>query len=804
MPDTKKIIKRQMFPLLTLRGITVFPYMTMHLDVGRVKSVRAIEEAMRQHQLVFLVTQTDASVEVPDTSDLYTVGTIAKIKQVLRLPGDAIRILVEGVSRAEIAEFLQEEPYFVAEVCEKVYITEKQNSREMEALTRNLISTFEEYINLNAKMNPEILNGIIEVKNSGELADIIAGNIVLSVEDKQAILSEFDIKGRIEKLIACLIKEIDILEIEKNISTKVKQQIDQVQKEYYLKEQMKAIQSELGDKDGIAGEVKEYKEKLEKLNPPDEVREKVEKELDRLLKMQSGSAEGSVIRNYVECVLDLPWNNKTEDVIDLKKSKEILDEDHYGLEKVKDRIIEFLAVKKMTNSLSGPILCLYGPPGVGKTSIARSIARAMNRNYVRVSLGGVKDEAEIRGHRKTYIGSMPGRIINAMKQAGSKNPLILLDEIDKMSSDFKGDPAAAMLEVLDAEQNTAFRDHFLELPFDLSDVMFITTANDISNVPKPLLDRMEVITLSTYTEEEKLNIAVDHLLPKQLEKHGLKKANMSISNTVINMVIDGYTRESGVRTLEREIGTICRKAARQIIEENIKKVTVTSKNLEEYLGPVKIKHDKANTCNEIGIVTGLAWTAVGGEILNIEVNTMPGVGKLELTGQLGDVMKESAKAGMTYIRSIAERLNVDQEFYKNMDIHIHIPEGATPKDGPSAGITMATAMISALTKIPVKKEVAMTGEITLRGRVLPIGGLKEKVFAAYKAGIKTIVIPNDNLKDLEEIPENIREKLKFVPVTNMENVLKTALTENVFVRREGEPRPILEVATTMSYHSLEQ
>lgn len=804
MPDTKKIIKRQMFPLLTLRGITVFPYMTMHLDVGRSKSVKAIEEAINQHQLVFLVTQVDASVEVPTLSDLYTVGTIAKIKQVLRLPGDAIRVLVEGISRAEIAEILQEEPYFVAEVCEKVYINEKQNSREMEALTRNLISTFEEYINLNTKMNPEILNGIIDVKNSGELADIIAGNIAIAVEDKQAILTEFDIKSRIEKLIACLIKEIDILEIEKNISSKVKQQIDKVQKEYYLKEQIKAIQNELGDKDGVAGEVSEYRARLETLNPPNEVREKVEKELDRLLKMQQGSAEGSVIRNYIECVLDLPWNNKTDDIIDLKKAKEILDEDHYGLEKVKDRIIEYLAVKKMTNSLNGPILCLYGPPGVGKTSIARSIARAMNRNYVRVSLGGVKDEAEIRGHRKTYIGSMPGRIINAMKQAGSKNPLILLDEIDKMSSDFKGDPASAMLEVLDAEQNNTFRDHFLELPFDLSDVMFITTANDISNVPKPLLDRMEVITLSTYTEEEKLNIANSYLLPKQLEKHGLKKTNLSISNAVLNLVIDGYTREAGVRTLEREIGTLCRKAARQILEENIKKVTVTSKNLEEYLGPVKVKHDKANSSNEIGIVTGLAWTAVGGEILNIEVNTMPGAGKLELTGQLGDVMKESARAGMTYIRSIAERLDIDQEFYKNMDIHIHIPEGATPKDGPSAGITMATAMISALTKIPVRKEVAMTGEITLRGRVLPIGGLKEKVFAAYKAGIKTIVIPNDNLKDLEEIPENIREKLKFVPVTNMENVLKVALTENVFVRKSDEPRPVLEVATTMSYHSLEQ
>ncbi|MBQ7668838.1 MAG: endopeptidase La [Clostridia bacterium] len=801
MADTKKIIKRQMFPMLTLRGLTVFPYMTMNLDVGRVKSIKAIEEAMRRNQFIFLVTQKDAANEAPSPEELYRVGTVSRIRQILRLPGDAVRVLVEGVSRAEIAEFVQEEPFYVVEVCEKLYINENSNPRESEALLRNMISTFEEYLSLNTKMNPEILPGLEGIKEPSELCDVIAGNIMLSVEDKQAILSEFDTKCRMEKLIACLIKEIEILELEKNISTKVKQQIDKVQREYYLKEQMKVIQDELGDKDGVAGEVKEFREKFDKIDLPEEVRTKVNKELDRLIKMQAGSAEGSVIRGYLECILELPWDKKTDDYIDLVHAKEILDEDHYGLEKVKDRIIEFLAVRKMTNSLNGPILCLYGPPGVGKTSIAKSIARAMNRNYVRVSLGGVRDEAEIRGHRKTYIGSMPGRILNAMKQAGSKNPLILLDEIDKMSSDFKGDPASAMLEVLDAEQNFAFRDHYLELPFDLSQVMFITTANNLDTIPRPLLDRMEVITLSTYTDEEKVNIASKHLLPKQIEKHGLKKSNISLPNSVLKQIIDEYTREAGVRTLEREIATICRKVARKILEEGVSHVAITTNNLEDYLGPIKVKHDKINSKDEIGIVTGLAWTQVGGEILSIEVNTMPGTGKLELTGQLGDVMKESAKAGMSYIRSISDKIDVDNEFYKNTDIHIHIPEGATPKDGPSAGITMATALISALTGVPVKRDVAMTGEITLRGRVLPIGGLKEKIFAAFNAGVKTVIIPKDNEKDIEEIPEKIRSKLKFVPVTKMEEVLKIALTENIF---SGKTRmkPMLEIDSTMEYHQV--
>lgn len=799
MDETKKIMKRQILPVLPLRGITVFPYMTVHFDVGRSKSVRAIGEAMRNHQLVFLVTQTDATNENPDENDMYKVGTIAIIRQILRLPGDALRVLVEGVTRAEIAEFTQSEPFFEAEVCEKVFVSGNQNKTEAEALMRKTISVFEEYVNLNQKINPEVLGKVLDIQEISQLGDVIAANITVPAEDKQLILSEFDSKTRLEKLIECLAKEIEILNLEKDISLKVKQQIDKMQKEYYLKEQIKAIQNELGDKDGIAGEIAEYRAKFKELELPEEVESKTEKELDRLQKMQSGSAEGTVIRNYLDWIAELPWNKKTEDFIDLKKAKEVLDHDHYGLEKVKDRIIEYLAVKKMTNSLNGPILCLYGPPGVGKTSIAKSIAKAVNRNYVRLSLGGVRDEAEIRGHRKTYVGAMPGRIINAMKQAGSKNPLILLDEIDKMSSDFKGDPASAMLEVLDAEQNFAFRDHFLEVPFDLSDVMFIMTANSLDTIPRPLLDRMEIITLSSYTGEEKLNIAAKYMIPKQVEKHGLKKSTISISNSVVKEIIDGYTREAGVRTLEREIATVCRRVAREILERDVSKVTITHKNLENYLGPVKVTHDKANGKNEVGIVTGLAWTSVGGEILNIEVNTMPGNGSLELTGQLGDVMKESARAGFSYIRSIADKLNIPEDFYKTLDIHIHIPEGATPKDGPSAGITMATAVISALTGIEVRHDVAMTGEITLRGRVLPIGGLKEKVFAAYRAGIKTIIIPKENEKDLEEIPENIRNKIKFVTAVSMETVLSVALVKNAFATKREE-KSILEFSGTAEYH----
>ncbi|HHV28289.1 endopeptidase La [Acetivibrio mesophilus] len=779
MSEVKKVIKKQVLPLLPLRGLTVFPYMILHFDVGRVKSIKALEEAMINNQLIFLVTQKDAKNDSPDTDDIYTIGTISKVKQLLKLPGDTIRVLVEGISRAEICEFTQIEPFFMAEVVEKIYLEEEDSSQtEIEALKRRVLSTFEEYSKLNNKVSPETVLSIMNIEDADQLADIITSNLMLKVEQKQEILNEFQTQIRLRKLLETLIKEIDIMQIERDINIKVRKQIDKSQKEYYLREQLKAIQNELGDKDGITGEVEEYKRKLEEGKFGEEIEKKVLKELDRLLKMPSGSAEGSVIRTYLDWIFDLPWNKQTEEIIDLDRAQEILDEDHYGLEKVKERIIEYLAIRKLKNDLKGPILCLAGPPGVGKTSIAKSIARALNRNYVRMSLGGVRDEAEIRGHRRTYVGAMPGRIISALKQAGSKNPLILLDEIDKMSSDFRGDPASAMLEVLDGEQNYAFRDHYLELPFDLSDVLFITTANNLDTVPRPLLDRMEVISLSSYTEEEKVQIATKYLFPKQIEAHGFKKSNLKIDESAVREIINCYTRESGVRGLERQIASVCRKVAKKLVSSNQKTVKITAGTVEKYLGTKRYRYDMANEKDEVGVATGLAWTPVGGDTLSIEVTLMEGKGSLELTGQLGDVMKESARAAMSYIRSKAELYGIDKDFYSKYDIHIHVPEGAIPKDGPSAGITLATAMVSALTGKPIRKNVAMTGEITLRGRVLPIGGVKEKVLAAHRAGIDTIIIPSDNKKDLDEIPENVRKTIKFVIAEDMETVLSTALAKS--------------------------
>lgn len=774
----KKIVKRQAIPLLPLRGLVVFPYMILHFDVGRPKSIKALEEAMLNNQLIFLVAQKDARTDSPQEEDIYKVGTISRIKQLLKLPGDTVRVLVEGVSRAEITGFIQKEPFFLVEVIEKIYLEDDLNKLELEALMRRVVATFEEYVKLSNRISPETMLTIMSIENPAQLADSIASNVVLRVEQKQEILNEFHPQKRLEKLLEVLIKEIEILEIERAINARVRKQIDKMQKEYYLREQMKAIQSELGEKDGIS-EIEEYKQRIEKANLPEEVEKKALKELDRLAKMPQGSAEASVIRTYVDWILDLPWNKSTEEIIDLKRAQEILDEDHYGMEKVKERIIEYLAVRKLKNELKGPILCLFGPPGVGKTSIAKSIARALNRNYVRMSLGGVKDEAEIRGHRRTYVGAMPGRIISALKQAGSNNPLILLDEIDKMSHDFRGDPASAMLEVLDGEQNFAFRDHYLELPFDLSNVLFLTTANNLDTIPKPLLDRMEVISLSSYTEEEKVNIGLKYLIPKQLKKHGLLEKQLQITEGAVREIINSYTRESGVRNLEREIATICRKAAKRIILEGKKFLKVTEKNIQTYLGIPKFRHDKANEKDEVGIATGLAWTPFGGEVLYIEVTLMSGSGKLELTGHLGDIMKESAKAGMSYIRSKAEELKIDKDFYKNLDIHIHVPEGAIPKDGPSGGITIATALISALSGIPVRRDVAMTGEITLRGRVLPVGGIKEKIIAAHRAGITTVIIPSENKKEIEEIPENVKSKIKIVYASSMETVLKTALVKPI-------------------------
>ncbi len=763
-------------PLLPLRGLTVFPFMTLYFDVGREKSIKALEEAMINDQMIFLVAQKDASTDSPGEEDIYDIGTISKVKQLLKLQGDTIRVLVEGISRAEIKNIVQREPFFVVEVVEE-QVEEEFEANEVEALKRRLVAVFEDYVKLSGKVSPDTALTVAEINNISQVSDIIANNIPLKVEQKQEILSEFHPLRRIEKLLKIIYQETEILEIEKDINTKVRKQIDKVQKEYYLREQMKAIQNELGDRDGVSGEVEEYKARLEKAGLPEEAEKKVLKELDRLLKMPSGSAEGSVIRTYVDWIFDLPWNKATKEDIDLAKAEEILEQDHYGLTKVKERIVEYLAVHKLKNNLRGPILCLVGPPGVGKTSIAKSIAKALNRNYVRISLGGVKDESEIRGHRRTYVGSMPGRIISALKQAGSNNPLILLDEIDKMSSDFRGDPASAMLEVLDAEQNFAFRDHYLELPFNLSNALFLTTANSLDTIPRPLLDRMEVIPLSSYTEEDKANIAMKYLLPKQIELNGLTQKNIKIDEETIRDIINYYTREAGVRNLEREIGSVCRKVAKTLVSENKRVVAVSKSSLEKYLGVKRYRFDFANEKDEIGIATGLAWTPVGGDTLSIEVNLMNGNGKLELTGHLGDVMKESARAAMSYIRSQCKELKIDENFYENRDIHIHVPEGAIPKDGPSAGITLATAMVSALSGVPVNRKVAMTGEITLRGRVLPIGGLKEKVLAAHRAGIETIILPIDNKKDIDEIPENVRSSLKFICASDMKTVLKNALTK---------------------------
>ena len=762
-------------PLLPLRGLTIFPYMVLHFDVGRPKSIAALEAAMVNDQEIFLVTQIDIKIDEPEMSDLYEVGTISKIKQLLKLPGDTIRVLVEGLERGRILEYTQEEPYYETEIATPVEYDRKDTELQLEAVSRSILSIFEEYVKLSNKISPETLLTVNTLEDPGRLADIIAANILVKIEDKQNILEAFHPVERLENLYDILVREIEILGIENKINLRVKKQIDKVQREYYLREQIKAIQKELGENDGQSSEIEEYQEKIDNANLPEEVNEKAIKELDRLSKMSPGSAEGSVIRTYLDWIFDLPWNLETEDHLDLKNAAKILDEDHYGLDKVKERVIEYLAIRQLTQTMKGPILCFVGPPGVGKTSIAKSIARSLDRKFIRMSLGGVRDEAEIRGHRRTYVGAIPGRIIASIKLAGSKNPVFLLDEIDKMSNDFRGDPSAALLEVLDAEQNYAFRDHYIELPFDLSKVMFLTTANTLETIPRALLDRMEVINISGYTEEEKLNIASRYLIPKQLKEHGIQENNLTISDKTISNIINYYTRESGVRSLERQLATVCRKAGRKIIETKSKRVRVTEGNLNKFLGVQRYHYDKVKNNDEVGIVTGLAWTSVGGVTLSIEVTPMSGTGKLVLTGQLGDVMKESARAGFSYIRSKAEELGLSDDFHEKMDVHIHIPEGAIPKDGPSAGITMTTAVISALTGIPVKSDVAMTGEITLRGRVLPIGGLKEKILAAHRAGITMVIIPYENDRDLEDIPDNVKRKVEIVLAETMDDVLKHAL-----------------------------
>jgi len=775
--DKQSYPTRRELPLLPLRGMIVFPYMVVPLDVGREKSVSALEEAMVNDRLIALASQYQAKINEPTPDDIYRVGTLAEIKQLIKLPDGTIRVLVEGLSRLNILKFIQVDPHLRV-VVEDVVEPQEKNS-EIEALMRTTLFQFEQYIKLSKRVPPEVLSSVTSIQEAGRLADVIASHLNLKVEEKQGILEAIPSQERLEKLCALLIREMEILDMERKIHVRVRKQMEKTQKEYYLKEQIKAIQKELGEKDERVAECEELREKLSKLELADEVLDKANREIDRLEKMPPLAAEAVVVRNYLDWLLAMPWNISTEDRIDIKRAQEILDEDHYGLEQVKERILEYLAVCQLTNQIKGPIICLVGPPGVGKTSLARSVARALNRKFVRFSLGGVRDEAEIRGHRRTYIGAMPGKIVQAIRQAGSKNPVLLLDEIDKMSMDFRGDPSSALLEVLDPEQNNAFSDHYLEVPFDLSKVLFITTANTFHGIPRPLLDRMEVITISGYTEEEKVEIARRHLYPKQLKEHGIQRKQLVLPEKVLRDIIRLYTKESGVRNLERQLAAICRKSARELVGGKSKTVRVTGQNLRKFLGVPKYRYGMAEEEDRIGVATGLAWTEVGGDLLSIEVTVVKGKGNLILTGKLGEVMRESAQAGVSYIRSRAKDLGIEEEFYEKFDLHIHVPEGAIPKDGPSAGITMATAVISALTNRPVHKDVAMTGEITLRGRVLPIGGLKEKVLAAHRAGIQRIIIPRENEKDLEEIPPQVARKLRFILVDTMDEVLNEALAQAV-------------------------
>lgn len=767
--------KGRRFPLLPLRGLLVYPSMVLHLDVGREKSVKALEKAMVDDNLILLCSQSEVNIEEPTQEDIFRIGTVAKVRQMLKLPNGTIRVLVEGMERAEIMEYLDNEEYYEVIAVERPEIEPAEP--EVDALMRTVLTQFEHYINLSKKVTPETLAAVSDIEEAGRLADVITSHLSLKIKDKQEILETIDVRERLEKLLDILNNEREVLELERKISQRVKKQMEKTQKEYYLREQMKAIQKELGEKEGRAGEVEELRSQLEAKTLPDEVREKTLKEIDRLEKMPISSAEGGVIRNYVDWLLSLPWDQQSEDDLDLAKAEQVLDEDHYGLDKPKERVLEYLAVQKLVKKLKGPILCLVGPPGVGKTSLARSIARSLGRQFVRVSLGGVRDEAEIRGHRRTYVGAMPGRIIQGMKTAGTLNPVFLLDEIDKMASDFRGDPSAALLEVLDPEQNNTFSDHFIEVPFDLSNVMFITTANAAHNIPRPLLDRMEMLFIPGYTELEKLQIATRYLLPKQKREHGLEPEQLKIDESALLKTIREYTRESGVRNLEQQVAALCRKAAKKIVSEGIECLEITENQIKDYLGIPKFRYGVAELEDQIGMVTGLAWTEVGGETLLIEVTVVPGSGKLILTGKLGDVMKESAQAAFSYTRSKAEELGIPTDFHEKNDVHIHIPEGAIPKDGPSAGITIATALISALTGRHVSKDIAMTGEITLRGRVLPIGGLKEKSLAAHRAGYKKILLPKDNERDLRDIPDSVKEDIEFVPVGHMDQVLRHALVE---------------------------
>lgn len=766
--------EKETMPLIPLRGMSVFPGMVVHFDVGREKSIKALEVAMEKDQMAFLVTQKEVIKEEITSEDFYTVGCKVKVKQLLKMPENLVRVLVEVHERREIVEFESLEPYFLVSTkpVRSVYYDTKENR----TLVRMIRESFANYMNVTRKVATDLILAMDSLDDPDQLIDIIGANLFLDLEDSQRLIQETDVNRRLAITYEILVEEVEMIKIEHHIDEKVRGEMYKHQREYYLREQIKVIQDELGEGD-IQNEIEVYKDRLDALDVEDEVRDKVLGELSRLNKVPQGSSEAGLIQTYIEWILDLPWNTLTEETIDVAMARKILDEDHFALEKVKERILEYISVLQLSNGMKSPIICLVGPPGVGKTSIAKSIARALNRKYVRMSLGGMRDEAEIRGHRRTYIGAIPGRIIYNIKKCGTRNPLFLLDEVDKLGQDFKGDPASALLEVLDPEQNNTFTDHYMELPFDLSQVLFLTTANTLSSIPRPLLDRMEIIDVNGYVESEKVEIAKRYLIPKQLEIHGLKKSTCKISETVIKNTIEYYTRESGVRELERKIAQICRVAAKEIVEKDRKSISITQKNLEKFLGKHQYSFETVGDKKEVGVVNGLAWTSVGGDTLQIEVIVVDGTGKIELTGQLGDVMKESVKAGISYIRSKADALGVSSDFYSKKDIHLHVPEGAVPKDGPSAGITIATALVSALTDKPVPQNLAMTGEITLRGRVLPIGGLREKLTAAHRAGIKEIILPKENEKDLEDVPKVVLEALHIQSVSNMSEVIEIVFNQ---------------------------
>ncbi len=788
----EKTAKKEIFPLLPLRGLLVYPSLVLPFDVGRDRSIKALEKAMVGDSLILLVSQEDGQVDEPGEDDLYGVGTITRIKQMMKLPNGTIRVLVEGVHRAVVEQFVRTEGWFEASVSARPDPDEIPESNELLALSRSVLQQFEQYVKLSKKIDHDKLAAVSDISHPGRLADAIADHLPLKIKEKQELLEAFDISSRLEKLLHFLSDEREVLELERKIHQRVRKQMEKTQREYYLREQMKAIQKELGDREGRQAEVEELREQLLKKSVPEKVRERIDKEIDRLERIPVASAEGTVVRTYVDWLLALPWAQEAPTKVDLGRAEKLLNDEHYGLDKVKERILEFLAVQKLTDKQSGPIICLAGPPGVGKTSLATSIAKSLGRPFVRVSLGGVRDEAEIRGHRRTYIGAMPGRVIQGMKQAGVRNPIFLLDEIDKMASDFRGDPASAMLEVLDPEQNRTFSDHYVEIPYDLSDVMFITTANNVYEIPAPLRDRMEIIHISGYTELEKLDIAKRHLLPKQKDKHALPGAKIRVSDEVLLELIRHYTREAGVRQLDRLLASMCRKVARIVASGDKQRVTVNSSLLHEFFGPPIFHHGRVEEMDQVGVVTGLSWTEVGGDTLMIEVSVVSGKGKVVITGHLGDVMKESAQAALSYIRSRAHTLDIPSNFADLVDIHIHVPEGAIPKDGPSAGITMATAIASALTNRPVSHVVAMTGEITLRGRVLPIGGLKEKLLAAHRAGVNKVLIPHENEKDLRDVPDSVRQDLSVVLVKHMDEVLDEALLDTSI----NYPSPLFDADST--------